>query len=107
MIAQTYEWTIAEQIEEIYFNQLRRRTTMQTAKISTTGVSQTVELPTEFRFDAQEVYIRRDEKTGEVILSPRPTWKSIFAMLDETEIPEDFLSAKERDQGLPQEREEL
>jgi antitoxin VapB len=80
---------------------------MQTAKILTTGDSQSVELPTEFRFDGGEVYIRRDETTGEVILSPRPTWKAIFAMLDETEIPEDFLSPQERDQSPPQEREEL
>ena len=44
---------------------------MQTAKIFKNGRSQAVRLPAEFRFEGDEVYIRRDATTGEVILSPR------------------------------------
>jgi antitoxin VapB len=80
---------------------------MQTAKLRTAGNNQTVELPDEFRFDGQEVYIRRDSQTGDVILSPRPSWKDILAMIDSADIPDDFLSPEERNQGLPHERENL
>lgn len=79
----------------------------QTAKVFMTGRSQAVRLPAEFRFNSKEVFIRRDERTGEVILSPRLSWDEIFAELDAADIPEDFLSPEERNQGLPQEREEL
>jgi virulence-associated protein VagC len=41
----------------------------QTAKIFTTGRSQAVCLPLEFRFAEKEVFIRRDAATGDVILS--------------------------------------
>jgi virulence-associated protein VagC len=46
-----------------------------------------VRLPKEFRFQAAEVAIRRDEATGEVILSPHPTGSSLsfdewFALYD-------------------------
>ena len=44
---------------------------MQTAKIFKNGRSQAVRLPAEFRFEGDEVYIRRDTVTGDVILSPR------------------------------------
>jgi len=44
---------------------------MQTAKIFMNGRSQAVRLPAEFRFESDEVSIRRDRLTGEVILSPR------------------------------------
>ena len=79
----------------------------QTAKVFMTGRSQAVRIPAEFRFNSKEVFIRRDDKTGELILSPRISWKEIFAGLDAADIPEDFLSPEERNQGLPQEREEL
>ena len=77
----------------------------QTAKIFKTGRSQAVRLPAEFRFDTKEVFIWKDKKTGNVVLSRRPTWKEIFAMLDSADIPADFLSPEERDQGPPQERD--
>jgi antitoxin VapB len=41
---------------------------MTTAKIFTTGGSQAVRLPKEFRFDADEVSIRREGRT--VVLEP-------------------------------------
>ncbi|MGD0799522.1 MAG: type II toxin-antitoxin system VapB family antitoxin [Acidobacteriaceae bacterium] len=81
-------------------------TAKQTAKVFMTGRSQAVRIPAEFRFKSKEVFIRRDDKTGEVILSPRLSWKDIFAGLDAAGVPDDFLSPEERDQGPPQEREE-
>lgn len=44
---------------------------MQTAKLFKNGRSQAVRLPLEFRFEGDEVWIRRDPATGDVILSPR------------------------------------
>ncbi|MBS4095652.1 MAG: AbrB/MazE/SpoVT family DNA-binding domain-containing protein [Sulfuricella sp.] len=44
---------------------------MQTAKLFKNGRSQAVRLPAEFRFEGDEVLIRRDPLTGDVILSPR------------------------------------
>jgi antitoxin VapB len=43
---------------------------MKTAKLFKNGRSQAVRLPAEFRFEGDEVRIRRDPATGEVILSP-------------------------------------
>ncbi len=51
----------------------------QTAKIFATGRSQAVRLPLEFRFDATEVFIRRDLATGDVVLSRKPTdWQGLL-----------------------------
>jgi antitoxin VapB len=51
----------------------------QTAKIFTTGRSQAVRLPLEFRFDVTEVYIRHDPVTGDVVLSRKPTdWQGLI-----------------------------
>lgn len=44
----------------------------QTAKIFANGRSQAVRLPAEYRFKGDKVFIRRDEKTGDVILSEKP-----------------------------------
>ena len=75
---------------------------MQTAKIFTTGRSQAVRLPLEFRFDAKEVYIRRDPATGDVILSRRPTsWEGLFALDATTVVPPDFMTEADRNQGEP------
>ncbi|WP_439257205.1 antitoxin [Lonepinella sp. BR2271] len=45
---------------------------MQTAKLFMNGQSQAVRLPAQFRFPGVEVYIRKDEDSGDVILSKRP-----------------------------------
>ena len=51
----------------------------QTAKIFTTGRSQAVRLPLEFRFDVAEVFIRHDPLTGDVVLSRKPTdWQGLL-----------------------------
>jgi len=72
----------------------------QTAKIFTTGRSQAVRLPLEYRFDEKEVYIRRDAVTGDVILSRRPdSWAGFFALDASTHVPPDFMSEADRNQG--------
>ena len=79
----------------------------QTAKLFTNGRSQAVRLPAAYRFDVAEVYVHRDEATGDVILSRRPPdWSGFLAALDGAEIPADFLSPEERDQGA-QDRDPL
>jgi antitoxin VapB len=50
------------------------------AKLFQTGRSQAVRLPAAYRFDTREVYVRRDEITGDVILSRRPAdWTQLLA----------------------------
>lgn len=49
------------------------------AKVFTTGRSQAVRLPLEFRFDVAEVYIRHDPVTGDVVLSRKPNdWQGLL-----------------------------
>lgn len=77
-----------------------------TAKLFMNGRSQAVRLPRDFRFDCDEVYIRTDPETGDVIISKKPpTWDSFFKLLDETDVPDDFLT--DRDYSPPQERDPL
>jgi antitoxin VapB len=72
----------------------------QVAKLFTNGRSQAVRLPAAYRFDTKEVFIRQDVETGDVILSRKPaTWDDFFAALKDTDVPADFLSASERQQG--------
>lgn len=71
----------------------------QTAKIFMNGRSQAVRLPAEFRFEGDEVYVRRDAVTGDVILSRKPTDLSqFFNLLQGADIPSDFLGPDERKQ---------
>ena len=76
-----------------------------TAKLFTTGRSQAVRLPMEFRFQGTEVFIRRNPATGEVVLSPKPTsWHEFFELADRTDIPADFMIDRE---DLPAEERNL
>lgn len=71
----------------------------QTAKLFKNGRSQAVRLPAEFRFEGKEVAIRRDETTGEVILSPaigaQSSWQEFFALADRLNVPDDFMADRE------------
>ncbi|HVT96658.1 MAG TPA: hypothetical protein VHE33_04070 [Acidobacteriaceae bacterium] len=68
------------------------------------GRSQHVTIPAEFRFVTEEVFVRRDPRSGDLILSPAPrSWNQIFAALDAAGFPEDFMN--ERNQGEPEQRE--
>ena len=72
-----------------------------TAKIFITGRSQAVRLPREYRFEGSEVYIRRDPSTGDVVLSRRPeSWDGFFALDATTQVPTDFMSEVDCNQGL-------
>jgi antitoxin VapB len=78
------------------------------AKVFMSGRSQHVTIPAAFRFRSSEVTIRRDEATGEIILSEVPNnWNDVFAQLDAANIPDDFLSEAERGQESPQVRPAL
>ena len=69
----------------------------QTAKLFINGRSQAVRLPAAYRFDTQEVFIRKDPSTGDVILSRRPDdWAGFLAATDAATVPTDFLSQAER-----------
>lgn len=72
----------------------------QVAKLFMNGRSQAVRLPVAFRFDAEEVFIRQDPETGDVILSRKPeSLDSFFAALKGADVPADFLAPADRDQG--------
>jgi antitoxin VapB len=77
----------------------------KTAKLFTTGRSQAVRLPMEFRFEGREVFVRRDPKTGDVILSRKPeSWDGLFALYDDGGVPDDFMGPADRNQS-PQTRD--
>jgi antitoxin VapB len=83
---------------------------VQTAKLFKNGRSQAVRLPAEFRFEGDEVYIRRDPQTGDVILSARNrNFAAWLRLRDEllARIPEEDLNALDnlRDPGPPVERD--
>ena len=71
----------------------------QTAKLFSNGRSQAVRLPLAYRFEGKEVFIRKDPNTGDIILSRKPqNWNQFFQALKETDVPDDFLGEKERNQ---------
>lgn len=80
-------------------------TMMNKGKVFMNGRSQAVRIPAAYRFRSEEVRIRRDERTGDLILSEGPgSWSEVFAALDAVEFPEDFLTAPDRGQEAPQTR---
>lgn len=74
---------------------------METAKLFKSGRSQAVRLPKEFRFDGEEVYVK---KVGDaVVLLPREgSWSTLYESLEA--FSEDFM--QERDQPTGQEERE-
>jgi antitoxin VapB len=81
------------------------RNPTRTAKLFTTGRSQAVRLPVEFRFEGSEVFIRRDLQTGDVILSRKPeSWDGLFELYGKGEVPGDFMGSADRKQP-PQDRD--
>lgn len=84
-----------------------RRCPRRVAKLFRNGASQAVRLPAEFRFDGDEVFIRREPATGDVVLSRMPridTWDELFDFLDEVQTSDDFMSDRPMNQ-LPVERD--
>jgi antitoxin VapB len=74
------------------------------ARVFMSGRSQAVRIPAKYRFSTDEVYIRRDPRNGDLILSPAQSLEEIFAAFDRLNLPEGFLSPEERGQEAPQER---
>ena len=75
----------------------------RTAKLFRNGRSQAVRLPSEYRFEGSEVYVRRDPESGDVILSRRPeSWNDFFELMKTVDVPDDFLA--HRDDAPPQKR---
>ena len=73
------------------------------AKLFMNGRSQAVRLPVNYRFDCDEVFIRKDPETGDVIISRKPgSWGDFFKLMETIDVPEDFMA--ERDNEIPQER---
>lgn len=78
----------------------------QKARVFMSGRSQAVRIPAEFRFSTDEVYIRRDTQTGDLVLSQVPSnWNEIFAAIDSAKFPREFMA--DRQQGVQEEREAL
>ena len=75
-----------------------------TAKLFMNGRSQAVRLPVKFRFDCEEVYIRKDPETNDIIISQKPgSWDDFFQLMETIDIPNDFMVG--RDQETPQKRD--
>ena len=67
------------------------------AKVLTSGESQVVVIPAEYRLSADEVSIRRDPQSGGLILCEVPSWNEVFAALDKAGIPDDFMADRGQD----------
>ncbi|MGO9513438.1 MAG: antitoxin [Steroidobacteraceae bacterium] len=73
-----------------------------TAKLFITGRSQAVRLPREYRFEGEEVFIRRDPVTGDVVLSRKPeSWQGFLELAARTAVPGDFMDDRQ-DQPSPE-----
>ena len=82
-------------------------TETKVAKLFKNGSSQAVRLPAEFRFEGTEVYVSRDETTGDGTLSRRPgakAWRDFFEMMRSIDVPDDFMADRPMNQP-PRERD--
>jgi antitoxin VapB len=77
------------------------------ARVFMSGRSQHVTIPREFRFRSSVVSIRRDPKSGDLILSEVPSLDDVFAALDAAKLPDDFMGEADRDRRPPEHRPEL
>lgn len=67
------------------------------AKVFTTGHSQAVRLPKAFRVNATEMWISKNEVTGEIILKPKPEKSKLdefFALLESMPQTDEFLQPR-------------
>ncbi|AOO81694.1 antitoxin [Bosea vaviloviae] len=70
---------------------------IRTAKLFQNGASQAVRLPAEFRFSGTQVYVSRDERTGDVILSSRPAardWAEFCELTGEIKGTDAFMAER-------------
>lgn len=71
-----------------------------TAKLDTADHRHTQRLPVRFELPGSEVWIRKDDATGEITLSPKPPGadtdhlQALFARMDEAPLPGSFLAER-------------
>ncbi len=81
---------------------------LPTAKVFTNGNSQAIRLPKAFRVDVDEMWIARNEVTGEITLKPKDTQTlrqrrldALMAAIAENPLPDNFLSDASRQNKPP------
>lgn len=81
---------------------------LATAKVFTNGHSQAIRLPKAFRVDVDEMWIARNEVTGEISLKPKDTetlrkrrLDALMAVIAENPLPDNFLSDASRQNKPP------
>jgi antitoxin VapB len=81
---------------------------LATAKVFTNGHSQAIRLPKAFRVNVDEMWIARNEVTGEITLKPKDTetlrqrrLATLMAAIAENPLPDDFLSDASRQNKPP------
>ena len=75
---------------------------LTTARIFHSGHSQAVRLPKAFRLAGDEVWISKNEATGEITLTPKKTLSEIdalFQLIESAEVPETYLAERDNDSG--------
>ena len=82
---------------------------MPILSIAIYGNSQAIHLPKAFRVDVDEMWIARNEVTGEITLKPKDTetlrkrrLDALMATIAENPLPDDFLSDATRQNNPPQ-----
>lgn len=81
---------------------------LATAKVFTNGHSQAIRLPKAFRVDVDEMWIARNEVTGEITLKPKVTetlrklrLDALMSAITDNPLPDDFLSDASRQNKPP------
>jgi antitoxin VapB len=79
-----------------------------TAKVFANGHSQAIRLPKAFRVNVDEMWITRNELTGEITLKPKDAESlrkqrldTLIALITEDPLPESFLSEASRQNKPP------
>lgn len=75
---------------------------LTSAKIFHSGHSQAVRLPKAFRLAGDEVWISKNEATGEITLTPKKAPSEIdalFQLIESADVPETFLAERDNDSG--------
>ena len=82
---------------------------LATARVFTSGNSQAIRLPKAFRVNVDEMWIARNEVTGEITLKPKDTetlrqrrLDALMAAIADNPLPDDFLSDATRQNDPPQ-----
>jgi antitoxin VapB len=78
---------------------------LATAKVFTTGNSQAIRLPKAFRVDVREVWISKNEVTGEITLRPKESedqrqrnLAELFRLIADNPFTEDFIPPRTEDE---------